>query len=212
MLAEAYDFRDKCDPLHALLAPLPDDAFAYKTLFKNWTIDDVLGHLHQGDQAAVATLDGDDAYAAFNAPYREAVAQDVPLTTLTAQRLGGLKGQALLRHWREFTGEVVRRYAELDSSKRVAWGKVRMSVRSCVSARLMETWAHGQAVYDRLGKIREEHDRIKGIAVLGVNTLGFCFANRELEPPAEKPFVRLVAPSGAIWTWSASDAHSSVEG
>lgn len=212
MLTEAYDYCDECNALYALLTPLSDDAFAYSTLFKGWTINDVLGHLHMYDQAAVITLDDDNAYTAFDGPTLEALVRGVPLTTYTAQWLDGLKGRALLQQWHEFAGEVARRYAELDSDKRVVWGKVRMSARSCISARLMETWSHGQAVYDRLGKIRDEHDRIKSIAFLGVNTFGFSFTNRKLEPPAEKPFVRLVAPSGAIWTWNAPDVQSSVEG
>ena len=38
-----------------------------------------------------------------------------------------------------------------------------MSARSSISARLMETWAHGQAVYDRLGVVRVDTDRIRNI-------------------------------------------------
>jgi uncharacterized protein (TIGR03084 family) len=134
------------------------------------------------------------------------------LTVYTRQWLDGLNGRALLRRWYESTREVANRYAETDPSRRVQWGKFRMGVRSCISARLMETWSHGQEVFDRLGKVRKETDRIKGVVFLGVNTFGFTFSNRGLEPPAEKPFVRLVAPSGAIWTWNSLEASSSVEG
>lgn len=212
MAPEAHDYLQECNALYALLAPLPDEAFSWKTLFKDWTINDIVGHLHLGDRAAAVTLDGDEAYGAFRAFFVTAQAQGVPLTTATAQWLGGLKGQALLQRWHESTGEVARCYDEVDAGKRVAWGSVRMSARSCITARLMETWSHAQAVYDRLGKVREEQDRIKGIAVLGVKTFGFSFFNRDLEPPAETPYVRLVAPSGAIWSWGAPDAQSSVEG
>jgi uncharacterized protein (TIGR03084 family) len=211
MLSEAGDYRDECDALHALLASLRDDVFASSTLFKGWTIDDVLGHLYEGDCGAVAALDGDEAYSAHRAPWLEAQARGVSLIAYTAQFAAGLKGQALLRCWYECTREVARRYADA-AEQRVPWGTVRMSARSCISSRLMETWAHGQEVYDRLGKVRVETDRVKGIAFLGVNTFGFTFTNRALEAPAEKPFVRLVAPSGAIWTWNSPDAQSSVEG
>ena len=46
-----------------------------------------------------------------------------------------------------------------------------MSVRSSISARLMETWAHGQEVYDVLGVLRVNSDRIRNIAHLGINNL-----------------------------------------
>ena len=38
-----------------------------------------------------------------------------------------------------------------------------MSARSSISARLMETWAHGQEVYDHLGVVRVDADRIKAL-------------------------------------------------
>ena len=40
-----------------------------------------------------------------------------------------------------------------------------MSARSKITARHMETWAHGQEVFDALGKDREEKDRIKNIVL-----------------------------------------------
>jgi uncharacterized protein (TIGR03084 family) len=87
-----------------------------------------------------------------------------------------------------------------------------MSVRSSITARLMETWAHGQAVYDVLGQVRSDTDRIKNIAVLGINTFGWTFANRGIAVPAAIPTVRLTAPSGAIWVWGPPVADNLVEG
>jgi len=69
------------------------------------------------------------------------------------------------------------------------------------TARLMETWAHGQEVYDLVGATREPTDRLKHVATLGVKTFGWTFANRKLSPPGPPPYVRLVAPSGAVWEW-----------
>ena len=54
--------------------------------------------------------------------------------------------------------------------------------------------AHGQEV-DALGD-REEHDRIRNIVVLGVNTFGWTFKVRNEAPPEPMPYVELVAPSG----------------
>ena len=66
----------------------------------------------------------------------------------------------------------------------------------------METWAHGQAVYDLLGVVRANTDRIRNIAVLGVNTYDWSFKVRGEKPPAPKPHLRLTAPSGEIWRWN----------
>ena len=58
----------------------------------------------------------------------------------------------------------------------------------------METWAHGQEIYDLLGIVRLNADRIRNIVILGVNTYGWTFVNRGLEPPAPVPYVKLDAP------------------
>jgi uncharacterized protein (TIGR03084 family) len=87
-----------------------------------------------------------------------------------------------------------------------------MSARSFMSARQMETWAHGQAVYDLLGLERVEHDRIRNIAVMGVNTFGWTFKVHGRDEPADKPYVRLASPSGATWEWHDPAAGSRIEG
>ena len=87
-----------------------------------------------------------------------------------------------------------------------------MSVRSSITARLMETWAHGQAVYDLLGVIRRNTDRIRNIVVLGVNTYGWSFKVRRETPPASMPHLRLTAPSGEVWTWNAPSDRDLIAG
>jgi uncharacterized protein (TIGR03084 family) len=87
-----------------------------------------------------------------------------------------------------------------------------MSVRSCISARQMETWSHGQAQFDLLGIERVEHDRLRNIAIMGVNTFGWSFANRQLPIPVTKPYLQLTAPSGALWEWNSLAAADRIEG
>jgi uncharacterized protein (TIGR03084 family) len=87
-----------------------------------------------------------------------------------------------------------------------------MSVRSSITARLMETWSHAQAVYDLLGVERLDTDRIRNIAQLGINTFGWTFHNRGEAPPGDVPAVRLTAPSGATWEWNVENTLDLVEG
>src|SRR5262249_30333372 len=96
--------------------------------------------------------------------------------------------------------------------QRVGWAGPDMSVRSSISARLMETWAHGQEVYDLLGRECVQTDRIKNIADLGVRTFGWAYMNRGLTVPVPAPQVRLAAPSGAVWTWHEDETANRVEG
>merc|ERR1712110_667526 len=87
-----------------------------------------------------------------------------------------------------------------------------MTVRSKITARLMESWAHAQEVYDQLGQVRKNGDRIENIVILGVNTYGWTFKNRRLEPPGPMPHVRLTAPSGKIWTHGEFSETERIEG
>ena len=87
-----------------------------------------------------------------------------------------------------------------------------MSVRSSITARLMETWAHAQAVYDLLGQQRTNTDRIKNVVVIGINTFGWTFRNRDIPVPEDVPYLRLTAPSGEIWEWNQATQGNMIEG
>ena len=87
-----------------------------------------------------------------------------------------------------------------------------MSARSSITARLMETWAHGQEVYDLLGVTRQNADRIRNIVVLGVNTYGWTFANRKQPVPEPMPYLLLTAPSGEEWTFGNEQADERITG
>ena len=64
------------------------------------------------------------------------------------------------------------------------------------TARLMETWAHGQDVADALGVPRAPTDRLRHVAHIGVRTRDFAYLVRDRTPPAEPFRVELAGPSG----------------
>ena len=80
-----------------------------------------------------------------------------------------------------------------------------MGVMSFVSARLMETWAHGQDVADALTGARPgaaagrtPTDRLRHIAHLGVRARPYSYVVRGLEVPA----------AGSTWCWRGRAATS----
>ncbi len=87
-----------------------------------------------------------------------------------------------------------------------------MSARSSITARLMETWAHGQEVYDSLGKTRIDGDHIKNIVVLGVNTYNWTYATRKEQPLGPVPYVEVTAPSGEVWAFGDASETNYVKG
>jgi len=208
---QPIDFRDESDALHAIVAPLADADYARPTLFKGWTINDVVTHLHFWNESADLSLTDE---AAFMARVGKVFAQqkEIGLRGVENAWYGGLSGRALLDTWHDTYTDMAARWAEADPSRRLKWVGPDMSVRSSITARLMETWAHGQAVYDLLGIERIDTDRIRNVAHIGVSTYGWTFANRKEEPPGPPPYVRLTAPSGAIWEWNEPDPENCVSG
>jgi uncharacterized protein (TIGR03084 family) len=114
--------------------------------------------------------------------------------------------------WIETAEEVAEAYDGTDPKARLKWAGPDMSALSCITARQMETWAHGQEVFDALGLERAEADRIRNICHLGVATHGWSFAVRGQVVPDPAAFVRLIAPSGAEWTWGDPASPDRVEG
>jgi uncharacterized protein (TIGR03084 family) len=210
--AQTVEFLEECDCLYELLEPVPDGQWQRPTQFKGWTFNDVIGHLYMFDYAAKLTLEGPEVLRAFFAQIAAGRANGHSLVSYTRRWLGDSQGISLLQKWRAFYRELASAYADQDPVRRVAWGGPDMSVRSLISARQMETWAHGQAIFDVLGVTRRESDRLKNIAVMGVNTFGWTFANRKLPVPPFKPYVRLESPSGASWEWNSPEQADRITG
>ena len=212
MFEQPQDFREESDALAHLLEPLADADFERETLFKKWSVHDVVAHLHLFNWAAELSLRDEEAFGQWWGEAMKQIRAGRSMRELADEWLEGKRGRAVFEQWRDFYPVMADGFAAADPKARVPWAGPSMSARSSVTARLMETWAHGQAVYDLLGVERVDSDRIKNIAVLGMNTFGWTFANRQLEVPEPVPNVRLRAPSGALWEWNPEVTSDRVEG
>ncbi|MEJ6500092.1 MAG: TIGR03084 family metal-binding protein [Rhodobacterales bacterium] len=211
-MKQTEDFRQEINVLASVLESLSEADFEQVTLFKGWTINDVIGHLYMFDVAALKSLESDTAFDQFFAPIAALMGEGKTLLETQYPWLDGLKGRALYEAWRKNANTVADSFSTTDPKKRLKWAGPDMSALSSVTARQMETWAHGQEIFDVLGKERQEGDRIRNIAHLGVNTFGWAFINRKLPVPNPAPYVRLVGPSGAVWEWNEPQADNAVSG
>jgi len=211
MFPQATDFRTESEALFRLLEPLSEDDFGRKTRFKGWAINDVVGHLHLWNWAADLSLRDTDAFVEFISNLKLEL-QTGTLREFDTKWRGELKGRELLSEWHNFYQEMSDRFAVADPRKRLKWAGPDMSVRSSITARLMETWAHGQEVYDLLGVVRTNADHIKNIVILGINTFGWTYVNRSMDVPADLPGLLLTAPSGDLWEWGDTDGNNLIEG
>ena len=208
MIVEADDFLAESDTLAKAIQRLAPDAFEAETQFKGWTTNVVLRRLHCVNQAAHMALTDEAAFLDYATGLRAASS----MRAFEHAWLNGLSGPELAATWIANARATAAAFRDADPKARLRWFGPSMSARSSIAARQMETWAHGQEVFDLLGEARVEGDRLRNIAHLGVNTYGWTFANRGLEPPGPPPHVRLTAPSGAVWAWNEPNQGDFISG
>lgn len=204
-MQQADDFCAESEKLFALVALLDEPQMAQSTGFKNWTISDIIRHLHVWNEAATLSLNDIQGFTQFLKQVQGYFVQGGDLRQFERARMGNLDGKPLLQIWRTTYLDTAAMFVTADPSARVPWVGPSMSARSAITARLMESWAHGQAVFDVLGVERINGDALRNIATLGFNTCGWTFRNRGEAVPERTPFVKLTAPSGDIWTFGEPD-------
>jgi uncharacterized protein (TIGR03084 family) len=89
-----------------------------------------------------------------------------------------------------------------------------MSLGSFVTARLMETWAHGQDVADALGLPSVTTPRLRHVIHIGVGARPYAFRVHDTDDPGDPILVRARNPADEtdIWTWGPEDATDELSG
>ena len=195
-MQQAVDFRAESEALFGLLDGADTTRFDEPTLFKDWTINAVLQHLYFWNQMAGLQLTDE---AELSRRPGEVMRHEGGMRGFERAHFNEMGGRELLDSWHQDVAHTAHLLAEADPKARLKWAGPDMSARTSITARLMETWAHGQAIYDALGQQRPRTDRIRHIVALGVNTFAFNFKTHGKTPPDRMPFLQLSAPSGDIW-------------
>jgi uncharacterized protein (TIGR03084 family) len=195
--------------LDALVATLDASQWDLATPAAGWSIRDQIHHLGWFDRNGVVAIDDPDRFAA-------AMAEMVSDITAFEERLSAearaMSAVELLAWWRAARQCILDVMRAADPALRVPWYGPPMALASFATARLMETWAHGQDVADALGARREPTARLKHIAHIGVRTRGFSYVLRDLAAPDGEVRVELDAPDGSTWTWGSEGAIDRVTG
>ncbi|MCL4434791.1 MAG: TIGR03084 family metal-binding protein [Actinobacteria bacterium] len=192
--------------LDRMVSGIGEDAWLRPTPAEGWDVRDSIGHLAYFDDAARMAIEDPAGFEARVQGVRSLRFDPI------AEHLA--KGRAMssalvLQWWRDARTSLLQCLEHADPASRIAWYGPSMGTRSFVTARLMETWAHGQDVCDALGISREPTMRLRHIADLGVRTRGFSYAVRGMESPNENILVELTAPAPAdgagggvdVWRW-----------
>ena len=110
------------------------EAFGNKTQFKQWTFNDIIGHLHMWNWAADLSLNDEAAFQVFIKRVLSHLAGD-GLKQFEAQWLAGLAGPELVETWYEFAVRISDHFGASDPSQRVKWAGPDMERRSRAIAR-----------------------------------------------------------------------------
>jgi uncharacterized protein (TIGR03084 family) len=202
------DLAAEHDDVAALLVGLDPAAWDTPTPAAGWKVRDQITHLAWFDAATVTAVTDAEAFAAV----RAAADADVDgFVERVRREESGRTGPDAARWWAEERSRLVGTVRELPADRRVPWFGPDMSLASKVTARIMETWAHGQDVADALGRSRPATDRLRHVAHLGVRARPYAYAVRGRDLPAEVT-VELTAPSGATWRWGPDGGPDRVTG
>ncbi|HEV7977877.1 TIGR03084 family metal-binding protein [Amycolatopsis sp.] len=203
------DLAAETEVVTAMIADLDDADVALPTPAAGWSVRDQLSHLAYFDETATtAAVDPER----FRREAAELVAKGYDFPDRIAAEYAGLGADALRQWLRRARAGFIAALRDVAPKARVPWYGPDMSAASSVTARLMETWAHGQDIADALGVVREPTDRLRHIAHLGVQTAGFSFQLNGRPVPTSPVRVELVAPSGGLWEWGPADAPDRVLG
>ena len=186
----------------SLLGNLADGEWEVPTRCEGWSVADVVLHLSQSDEMAVASLQGnlpagDDAPATGGWGGGFSVDESV---ALMVEHERGISPPDLLARWRTASGQLVAQLDDMELSTRVRWVAGDLSARTLATTRLSETWIHTGDVASALGIGLIATDRLRLIARLAWRTLPYAFAlaGRRMSGPVK---FLLMAPSGERWAF-----------
>lgn len=192
--------------LDAVVATLSEDAWNADTPADGWDVKDTIVHLIQADVAARIAATDPERFKEVKTG-----AQSGGLGGVFGTK-GDKSGAEILTWWRDERTQMLTAFRARQPKERIPWFGPDMSTLSFATARLMETWSHGQDIADTVGVAWESTDRLRHVAHIGVSTRGWSYVNRGMEAPEGPVRVELVAPTGETWTWGPDDAEDRLTG
>ena len=194
--------------LQDVVRTIDTDAWLLPTPARGWDVRDTIAHLADTDEMAIATATGRPGSLNERAA-GAAAGEDVTYQGVLRGRRS--PGTAVLEWWESSAAALHEMFVALDPNVRVPWG-IGMRPPSLITARLMETWAHGLDVCAALSVEPRDTDRLAHIAWLATRALPYAYSVAGREPPAEPLRVELRLPSGTEWTMGPPTATNRITG
>lgn len=201
------------DELAGLLAGLDDEGWSRPSACEGWTVADVVLHLAQTNEMATGSARGDlpgaMAELADGVPATAGDVDEGAALLVAAQR--GVPPIALHERWARSCRDLREALLARAPGDRLTWVVGELAARTLGTTRLAETWIHTGDVAAGLGMTLEPTDRLWHIVHLAWRTIPYAF-DRAGEPRPGPVAFRLVAPSGADWSFGEPSAPTVVRG
>ena len=210
MLAILTALEEQHSELAALLDHLDDAGWQRPTRCEGWTVADVVLHLAQTDELALASAQGEFAEGLdvlAGGVEGQGTVDDGAAAIVAHER--GLPNAALLERWRTAAAALRDALAASDPHRRVGWVTGQLSTQTLATTRLAECWIHTGDVAEALDVVQEPTDRLEHIARLAWRTLPYAFTRdgRELAGPVA---FDLRGPSGRRWYFGADTEPATI--
>jgi uncharacterized protein (TIGR03084 family) len=216
---------DQHAELAGILAGLGDAHWGRPTRCEGWTVSDVVLHLAQSDELAIASLEdrfaegvsamaaaagsaSDDGGGSGGGPGGIAAGVDAwAAAGVAAQR--DLPAAEIHQRWRQRAADLRGALAQGDTHRRVTWVGGQMTVTTLATTRLSEAWIHAGDVAEAVGVPLEPDERLRHVARLAWRTLPYAFgqAGRTLDGPVA---FLLEGPGGDTWEFVPDGEASTV--
>jgi uncharacterized protein (TIGR03084 family) len=208
------DLEAEQDRLADILAGLSGAQWATASLAPGWTVRDVVVHLAQGEEMAVARLSGGRNPAAHDPARDPAQGQD---GRTVEQIMAGLveadpatPAQAL-RRWQQARGPAMDLLRAADPQRRIEWAAAPLKPAALATTRLAEHWTHGLDITGPLDIGFPDTARLRHVAWLAHRMLPYAYGLAG--QPAAEVRAELTAPDGtSTWEFGPPDAASAITG
>jgi uncharacterized protein (TIGR03084 family) len=184
-----------------------------------WTVADVVLHLAQTNELAIASLADRLPAAAGGAGWittrEDSAGERDPVDAAADSSVAAQRDQPWLRirdRWLESAVMMQDAFRAADPHARVTWVAGQLAARTLATTRLAEAWIHTGDVAVGLGMAVPPSDRLWHVARLAWRTLPYAFERAGRPPPGPVAF-DLVGPSGARWGFgTAEGAATTIRG
>jgi uncharacterized protein (TIGR03084 family) len=183
--------------LDGILGGLDDEGWARPSACEGWSVADVVVHLAQSDDGAVASVEGRLPEGGLGLARQGAANVDDWAERMVDSRRD-MRPAEVLEWWRTTTAAMRAAFATCDPSARVWWVTGQLSARSLATTRLAEAWIHTGDVQAAFGSGPTATPGLRHIARLAWRTLPYAFtqAGRDLSGPVA---FELTGPAGERW-------------